>query len=56
MTPWHLGIVQSEVEMFDRKTAIVRFNVKREFKHLQFGMLNYRARIEISKDKNIGYL
>jgi hypothetical protein len=47
--PWHKDIVQSEIEIFDRKLSIVRFNVVREFKNLMFGAINYRARVGIHK-------
>ena len=45
-------IIQSEIEMFDRKTSAAFFAITREFSALQFGALNYRARIEMSKGIN----
>jgi hypothetical protein len=49
--PWHKDIVQSEIEVFDRKTSIARFSISREIENLQFGAVNYRAGVEIKKEK-----
>jgi hypothetical protein len=46
-------IIQSEIEIFDRKISAASFTITREFKSLQFGAVNYRARIEMTKQKSI---
>jgi hypothetical protein len=49
MAHWHENMVQSEVEIFDRKLSATHFTIRRKYKSLQFGALNQRARIEIVK-------
>ena len=48
-SPWHHDLIQSDVEVFDRKTGVTRFTIIREFRSLQFGSVNYRAKVEIHK-------
>ena len=52
ISPWHKEITQTEVEVFDRKPAAARFTIEREFSNLMFGSVNYRARIEIEKQRS----
>ena len=49
--PWHKDIVQSEIEVFDRKTSLARFSITREIENLQFGAVNYRAGVEVNKEQ-----
>ncbi|MBL8080141.1 MAG: ATP-binding cassette domain-containing protein [Anaerolineales bacterium] len=51
-SPWHKDIIQSETEVFDRKTSISRFSITKEIQTVQFGAVNYRARVEIIKEND----
>ena len=48
--PWKIDLNQTDVEIFDRKISIAKFNVEREIKALQFSAINYRAQIKIYKN------
>ena len=52
MSPWHEDVVQSETEIFDRKIAVARFTVSREHSKLQFGAINYRAKVGLIKSSS----
>jgi lipopolysaccharide transport system ATP-binding protein len=47
--PWHKDVMQSDIEIYDRKLSVARFSVVREFKNLMFGAINYRARVVLDK-------
>ena len=46
-------LIQSEIEIFDRRISAASFTITRQFPSLQFGALNYLARIEMIKQKSI---